>query len=239
MAQHAYALEEARLGLLGGFTFQDADLPLAAQRLVAFLALQERAVRRDYVAGRLWPEASETRAHGALRTTLWRVARAAPEVLWVAGPHLALAGQVVVDVYETAALARSVIDGVQRTDHRELSVAGDLLPDWYDDWVVFERERLRQLRLHALEILCERHVRSGRFAEAVEAGLAAVTGDPLRESAHRVLIGAYLAQSNASDALRQYDLYRRHLAEELGLVPSPRMRALLASVHEPPVSRAD
>ena len=238
MAQHAYVLEESRLSLLRGFTFQDADLPLAAQRLVAFLALQERPVRRDYVAGRLWPEASETRAHGALRTTIWRVARVAPEALWVAGPHLALSGHVVVDVHETTALARSVIAGAHGTDHRDLSFAGDLLPDWYDDWVVFERERLRQLRLHALEILCDARVRAGRFAEGVVAGLAAVAGDPLRESAHRVLISAYLAQANASDALRQYDLYRRHLAEALGLAPSPRMRALLASVHEPPVSRA-
>jgi hypothetical protein len=41
-----------------------------------------------------------------------------------------------------------------------------------------------------------------------------------------------LAHSNASDALRQYDFYRRHLADELGLAPSPRMRALLASLHE-------
>jgi DNA-binding SARP family transcriptional activator len=117
-------------------------------------------------------------------------------------------------------------------DHRPLLVAGDLLPDWYDDWVVYERERLRQLRLHALELRCGELSRQGRYAEATDAGLAAVAGDPLRETAQRALIAAYLAEGNPSDALRQYDLYRRTLAETLGLTPSPCMHALVASVHE-------
>ena len=66
----------------------------------------------------------------------------------------------------------------------------------------------------------------------MDAGLAAISGEPLRESAHRVLIEAHLAEGNASEALRQYETYRRLLDEELGLAPSPRMRALVASLHE-------
>ena len=58
---------------------------------------------------------------------------------------------------------------------------GQLLPDWYDDWVAVERERLRELRAHALEALCHRLTAAGRFGEATEAGLAVVRDEPLRE----------------------------------------------------------
>jgi DNA-binding SARP family transcriptional activator len=56
-------------------------------------------------------------------------------------------------------------------------------PDWYDDWLQMERERFRQLRLHALETLAERFVALGRHAQAIDAALAAVQVDPLRETA--------------------------------------------------------
>ena len=161
--------------------------------------------------------------------------RACQGVVWVNGPHLALATGVEVDLHAATLRARAVIrqrEAHSEPDHRLLLHAGDLLPDWYDDWVIYERERLRQLRLHALEILCGQLVRQGRYAEATDAGLAAVAGDPLRETAQRALIAAYLAEGNPSDALRQYDLYRRTLADTLGLAPSPCMHALVASVHE-------
>ena len=74
--------------------------------------------------------------------------------------------------------------------------AGELLPHWYDDWVVIERERFRQLRLHALDALCESLAAAGRYAAAVEAGRASVAAEPLRESAHRLLIQAHLAEGN-------------------------------------------
>jgi len=94
-----------------------------------------------------------------------------------------------------------------------------------------ERERYRQLRMHALEILCVRLSGAGRHGEAVEAGLAAVSGEPLRESAHRVLIGAHLAEGNRCEAIRQFDRYRGVLQRELGLEPSPEIAALIPSSH--------
>ena len=98
-------------------------------------------------------------------------------------------------------------------------VAGDLLPGWYDEWVVAEREHFRQLRLHALEKLCEQLTDEGRFGEAVEAGLVAVSGEPLRESAHRVLIRAYLKEGNRGEAIRQYEACRQVLAAGAGHRP--------------------
>jgi DNA-binding SARP family transcriptional activator len=91
-----------------------------------------------------------------------------------------------------------------------------------------ERTRFHQLRLHALEHLCELLIANGRIVEAVDAGLAAVTADPLRESAHRAVISAYLAEGNTLEAIRQYDAFRHLLAEEMGTVPTQLMENLMA-----------
>jgi DNA-binding SARP family transcriptional activator len=108
-------------------------------------------------------------------------------------------------------------------------LANDLLPDWDEDWLQDERERLRQLRVHALEALCIRLRTGGRDAEAVCAGQAAVAAEPLRESAQRQLITAHLAEGNVSEARRQFEIYRRLLWENLQLSPSPQMTRLLAT----------
>jgi DNA-binding SARP family transcriptional activator len=99
-------------------------------------------------------------------------------------------------------------------------LADDLLVGWYDDWVLLERERLRQLRLHALEVLSGQLLAAGNGPAAVEAALAAVAVEPLRESAHRAVIRAHLAEGNRAEALRQRDQLRHLLRLELGVKPS-------------------
>jgi DNA-binding SARP family transcriptional activator len=105
----------------------------------------------------------------------------------------------------------------------------DLLPGWYDDWVIFERERIRQRLLHALEALSRRLVEADRCAEAVDAAISAVSADPLRESANRVLIEAHLAESNLIEARRAYQRYRDSLHRELGVEPSEALVNLVRS----------
>jgi DNA-binding SARP family transcriptional activator len=136
-----------------------------------------------------------------------------------------------VDVRITRIVAEQLRSGGLRADGAFRNVAyfsGDLLPDWYDDWLLVERERFRQLRLHALERLSELLVRDGRVAEAVDAGLQAVAGEPLRESAQRALIVAYLAEGNRAAAVRQYDDYRLKLRRDLDIEPGPELAELLA-----------
>ena len=106
---------------------------------------------------------------------------------------------------------------------------GDLLPDWDEDWILFERERLHQLRVHAIEALSRRFIAAGRYAEAVDAGLAAVAADALRESAHRVLIEAFLGEGNIADARRQFNHFRAVLWESLRLRPSPSLAVLVGA----------
>src|SRR4051794_32463703 len=132
------------------------ELPLSAQRLLAFLALHDRPLLRPYVAGCLWTDAPERRAGANLRSALWRLQGARPRVVHATATHLGLAGDVRVDLTAAGASARRVLDRsapLAPEDVAALLAAGDVLPDWYDDWVVLERERFRQVRLHALEVL--------------------------------------------------------------------------------------
>jgi DNA-binding SARP family transcriptional activator len=103
----------------------------------------------------------------------------------------------------------------------------DLLPGWYDDWTILERERLRQRLLRALESLSALLSRAGRHADAVESALAAVCAEPLRESAQRALVEAYLAERNECEARRALCDYRDLLARELGVAPSADLTALV------------
>jgi DNA-binding SARP family transcriptional activator len=224
----------ARLTLLDGFALwlggRRVTVPLTSQRLLAMLALHEQPLQRTYVAGMLWSDYAERRAIANLRCAIARLPRSGNRLVQVVGRQLGLADWVAVDVRETSDLTQRIIDHderILRTKGVQRRLAADLLPDWYDDWVGSAQERYRELRLHALEVLCDAQAATGDFAAAIEAGLAAVAGEPLRESAQRALIRTYLAEGNQATAVRQYLRYRSLLQDELGLAPSPSLAALL------------
>jgi DNA-binding SARP family transcriptional activator len=223
-----------RLGLLQGFQLECAqselDVPLSSQRVLAFLALQLRPQTRSYVAATLWTDCDDERAGASLRSALWRINRCGHPLVAADARALRLMPDVIVDLRESTRRAQQVLRGEARGGAVRVDdlTAGDLLPGWYEEWVVTEREHFRQLRLHALEKLCEQLTDEGRFGQAVEAGLAAVSGEPLRESAHRVLIRAYLQEGNRGEAIRQYKACRQVLRRELYIEPSPVTQALLS-----------
>lgn len=223
------------LELLGSFRLRHAGTTVrvqpSVQRLLAFLALHDRPLQRSYVAGRLWTDSPQETANATLRTALWRLRRPSCRLVETTATDVALADHVLIDARDVATRAERVLAGrTEEGDLRALIRAGELLPDLYDDWIVIERERFRQLRLHALERLCDQCQASGRFAEAAEAGLAAIATDPLRESAHRVLIRSYLAEGNVGEAARDYRFYRDLARTKLGIEPSPRLRGLITAV---------
>lgn len=221
-----------RLRLLSSFELSAGDrvviVPPSVQRLVAFLTLHNRPLLRHYAAGTLWPETSEQRAGANLRSALWRLNQLAQRPVDVTGPTLRLAAGVDVDVRERTVQAHRLLES-DADELDETAFCDDLLPDWYDDWLVMERERFHQLRLRALECICDRLTAQGRFARALDAGLEAVAGEPLRESAHRALVRVHLAEGNRAEAVRQFQLYRRLLHEQLGLAPSTQIVDLLRS----------
>jgi DNA-binding SARP family transcriptional activator len=76
-------------------------------------------------------------------------------------------------------------------------------------------------------MLSRRLVSVGRFADAIEAALTAVSADPLRESAQRVLIEAHAAEDNWGEARRSFESYRRLIRNELGVDPSRDLTAFV------------
>jgi DNA-binding SARP family transcriptional activator len=239
----------ARVVLLDGFGLHlgaarhaatAVDLPRGAQRLIAYLGLSRRPAR-SAVAGALWPDVSEALAHSSLRSSLWRLHKAAPGLVDVSGEALALADAVRVDVRELTSWARRAldpradVDGVLPLDVGE---SGELLPGWYDDWVLLERERLRQLRMHTFEALADKLGRAGRYGEAVQAAHTAVRAEPLRETAHRALVRIHLAEGNLTEAFRAYDSFRALLWEEMGVGPTAAMEALVAHLRRSAPVRA-
>jgi DNA-binding SARP family transcriptional activator len=208
------------------------DLCIPGQRLLAYLALRGHPVRRASVAGTLWIDASENRASGSLRSAMWRLGGEREDLLRVTATHVGLSPEVAVDLHVAFAMARSLSDTARPLDVDE-GLAGllmkDLLPDWYDEWLFIERERFRQIRLHALEILCERLTAGRNYTLAIETGLAAVAIEPLRESAHRILIKAHLAEGNRSEAVRQYRLLCDLLRKELNVDPPEEVTRLVRS----------
>ena len=234
------ALQVPRISvtLLEGFALsadgRPAPLPLSCQRLTAFLALHPRSVTRAYVAGMLWPETTDDRATANLRSALWRLRRVVPGVIVATRDHLELAPDIAVDVRSAAALCRELISGVEiRLENLRsacASLSGEVLEGWYEDWALAEREVFHQLRLHALEALCRHLVSAGNMAQAVEAGLAAVNCEPLRESAQRELIKAFVAEGNSVTALRQYQAYSRLLRSELGVEPSRELKEIVSTI---------
>ncbi|MEW6224449.1 MAG: BTAD domain-containing putative transcriptional regulator [Chloroflexota bacterium] len=200
-----------------------APLSRAGRRLVAFVALSEKPVDRHRLAGTLWPESPEQAALALLRTTLWRLDRQAPGVVVSTPTTVRMNELVEVDLRLMRSVASQLIRGSASVDQAAADMlvsSRELLPDWSEDWVLPERERFRQLRLHALEQLCRQLVAEGKHGLAIEAGMAAVAEEPLRESARKVLIAAFLAEGNPSEAIRELARYRRTVVDELGVEPA-------------------
>jgi DNA-binding SARP family transcriptional activator len=220
--------------LLGGpYVMLNGDrleIPDGSKRLLVFVALGTGRVDRRHAAGSLWPGGNDERAAGNLRSALWRLKCAGIDLLESDKCGLMLRPGTVVDVSILCEWAARLIDGSATPS--DLCAVNwrndvmDLLPGWYDDWVIFEREHIRQRLLHALEVLSRRLVAAARYAEAVEAAISAVSADPLRESANRVLIEAHMAEGNLVEARRAYERYRDTLRRELGVEAGSELASL-------------
>ena len=230
-----------KLGLLGGFELSCGrsvvTLPLGAERLLAFLAINKGPLLRSYVAEALWPESHRRRAGANLRSALWRIRQADHNIIISAADNrLSLVPDVVVDLHEQMALARRLLDRGAQPSPKDLdpdmaaALSVELLHDWFDEWLLVERERWNQLRLHALEALAERLLTVDAYSQAVQAALAAVWAEPLRESAHRMLIRIYTAEGNPSEAVIHYQRYRELLHRELKAVPTAQMEDLIRAL---------
>lgn len=218
-----------RLDLLGGFALVVEGRQLlvshAGQRLLALLAVRGPS-HRSTVAGTLWPEASEKRAAGNLRSVRWRLPW--PDAVISRGAELALHPELTVDLtVRLLASAQSV------PDHAPSDLATELLPGWDEPWLDLPREQLRESGLQALERRGVALLADGHLLDALTCATRAIGVDPLREPAYRLLVQVHLAEGNPAAALRVGRDYAQLLERELGLGPSGQMLALLRQLPRP------
>jgi DNA-binding SARP family transcriptional activator len=206
---------------------RSVPVPPGSRRLLGYLAVHPGGVDRCAAAGVLWPAVAEGRARGNLRSALWRLQRVGCPLVCCEPFTLALDEQVRVDLRDVESWADRVLAGTAGADDLAVPagriVALELLPGWYDDWVLALRDRLELRLLHALDALGRLLRAAGRAEAAVEAVQAAVQADPLRESGQRALIEAHQAAGDWAAARRQYDVFRGMLRREIGIEPSPEL----------------
>ena len=223
-----------RVSLLGAFALSEdgvsRELPKGARRLVALLALRRRGLLRASAAALLTPHLEPGSASGSLRSTLTRLRATGLPLLAADGATLRLAADVTVDTWEAEALAARLAERSRGlpADGNLDQLALELLPDWDDHWVRFERARLRDLFLHALDVHARELASRGNLHPALTTTYESLRADPLRESAARVLIEIHLSEGNHAQAARAYLDFRQRVRAALGIEPSEAMRALVA-----------
>jgi DNA-binding SARP family transcriptional activator len=209
-------------------------LPLGAQRLLALLAVREGGISRGVAAEELWPGSRRGRAGANLRAALSQGKKIGSfDLIGEFDAKLHLVDSAEVDLQSASREARAVIDA-SRSWHDDTAarqivsiLSRELLPAWFDDWLIIERELWNEIRLHALEALARQLLEAGRSLSALEAALAAAAIEPVRESPHRIIMEIYIDEGNAGCALKHYQRYRRLLQRELCAAPSQRMDHLI------------
>lgn len=218
--------------LLGGFRLLYNGVPVTTvntsrlQSLLAYLLLHYQAPQsRHTLAFLLWPNSTEAQAHTNLRTLVHRLRLALPDaghflhadsqtLQWVANARFTLD---VADFERAIGLAHSATALRKAVD----LYRGDLLPGCYDDWVLPERERLRQAFSEALERLMLLLEGVQDYPTAIHYANRLLWHDPLHETTYRHLMLLHALNGNRAEALRVYRTCVTILQRELAVEPSP------------------
>lgn len=213
----------------GGEQIEIASRP--AQALLAFLLLNPHIRhRREKLAGLIWPESEEANARAYLRQTLWQLRKSL-------GEDLLLADKIAVGVDPAAAyeldvarLTAAILED-SPTDEWLRSVsayAGHLLPDFYDEWLTPERERLKLLFEERVHVLLNRLEAEGRWREIMDWAERWIAYIRAPEPAYQALMKAHAALGDGAGVARTYQRCAEELRDGLGLAPAPETESLYA-----------
>jgi len=206
------------------------------QALLAYLALTAgHTHHRDKLAMLLWSDRPDDRARHSLRQCMLTVRKGLGEVAEAAlradDDGVALDS----DSVEVDALAfeRLVDEGSPDALERAIALyGGDLLEDFnvrseeFDVWLRAERPRFRALAVDALTALAEHRAEAGEAEAASEVCRRLLRLDPLHEPAHRLMMRLLADLGRRAAALRQYQLCKEILRDELGAEPEAETRQL-------------
>jgi len=226
------------ISLLGKFLLVSGDTPVTTvdwprlQSMLAYLALHHTtSLSRTHLAMLLWPDSTDAQAHTNLRHLVYRLRRNLPHVdsflhidkqtlLWRSDAPWTLD---VADFERAIAQAEQAQSKTETQKALETAVElyqGDLLPGNYDEWIVSERERLRQLFLRTLERLIVLLEQERDYPTAINYAQRLLHYDPLHEATYRHLMRLYAVNGERATAIRTYHACATVLEREMAVPPS-------------------
>lgn len=227
---HIHLLGEFRL-VSGDTEVTSVDWP-RLQSLLAYLVLHRNTLQsRSHLAYLLWPDSTDTQAHSNLRTLVTRLRQTFPNI----DSFLRIDKQIiqwhpdalwtldVLDFEHALTQARQAKDSAVLRVALEEAVTvyrGDLLPSCYEEWILPERERLRQLFLEILERLIVVLEEERNYMAAIRVAQRLLQHDPLHEATYRLLMRLYAVSGDRASALRAYHTCATLLERDLGVEPS-------------------
>jgi non-specific serine/threonine protein kinase len=223
------------IALLGNFSLVYGEQPVTIvntarlQALLAYLVLNRDAPQPRYqLAFQFWPDSPEPQARTNLRKLFHQLHRALPNAdhfLYADGKTVQWRpdGPFSLDVAE---FEHAIAQGNSRQALQEtISLyRGDLLPSCYDDWIVSERERLRQCFVDALEKVIGVLESENNSRAAIGYAQRLLQCDPLREATYRCLMRLHALSGDRAGIMRVYDTCAVLLRRELGVEPAPLTR---------------
>ncbi len=237
-----------KIRLLGQFDLQLDGKPVEipsrpAQSLLAYLALTAGIThRRERLAGLIWPDIPELDARRNLRRALWHIRKTvqgqAPlrvddiTVAFDAGPDIWVDVLVVSQKFSSEKTVEELIQIVS-------AYGGELLPGFYDEWVIVERERLQALFEGRIKLLLDRLVEAHAWDEVVEWGEKWIAFGGATEPAYQALMTAYSGRGDLSGVGQTYRRCAEALSRDLGVEPSEETQNLFAQLSRPRKIRVD
>ena len=243
-----------RISLLGGVDVRLVDgseVRVASRKALALLTYLARrpgaSHSRDKLAALLWGDVANERARHSLRQALATIrAGLAPAMTPVLGEHgdqVAL-DSVAADV-DVARFERLLQDGsMEALDRGSALYRGELAEGLavsepaFEEWLVSERVRLRELAVDGLNRLLNLQMRAARVEGAIQTAVRLLALDPLQEPVHRTLMRLYATQGRRGAALRQYQACLAVIRKELGVEPEADTRALYLRLLQQPAAPA-
>ena len=234
--------DQLRLTFLGKLKFERNNRPLTltsvkGQALLAYLAVTRQAHSRSALAGLLWSDMPEADARTNLRVTLSQLRKVVGDVVIATRRtvELNLDSDLWLDV---AILEQAASSGNDLAAAADL-YRGDFLDDFYvpeaelfEEWLLVERERLRQLALSILGQLADTSLKQGDYTTGIKAAKRLLSIEPWYEAGHRQMMQLLAVDGQRSAALAQYETCQRLLAEELDVAPSEETTELFEQIRE-------
>ncbi|MEP6774676.1 MAG: AAA family ATPase, partial [Chloroflexota bacterium] len=195
-------------------------------------------VNREALAFTLWPDSPEISGRANLRRHLHDLKRILPAEQSSSSPTASSVGDWLLVTPRTIQWNPQCAYWLDLEEFERLSgspdtlteaaalYGGDFLENSYDDWLFYERERLRDLYLADLNQLTMRSRAERDYALAATYAHRMLELDPFREDALRQAVGMRYEAGDRSGALQEYERFARHLREELAVEPMPETVAL-------------